>query len=94
MPRTCPALLRRFVLNGKSSMSLLSFAAARERFFMGPSYSKVGNAFLGVLLIIVAAVVGSAVYTKKRTKSKTIQNDGIDSLLSTYLFRLGIQIRK
>lgn len=32
--------------------------------------SRVGNAFLGVLLIIVATVVGAAVYTKSRSKAK------------------------
>jgi len=32
--------------------------------------SRVGNVFLGVLLIVVATVVGAAVYTKSRSKAK------------------------
>ena len=36
----------------------------------GHSSSRVGNAFLGVLLIIVAVIVGSAVYTKSRSQAK------------------------
>ena len=62
------------------------FLAARERLSMlwnpGSSLmhgsssdnnigqSRVGNVFLGVLLIIVATVVGAAVYTKSRSKAK------------------------
>ena len=62
------------------------FPAARERLSMlwnpGSSLmhgsssdnnigqSRVGNVFLGVLLIIVATVVGAAVYTKSRSKAK------------------------
>ena len=44
--------------------------------------SRVGNAFLGVLLIIVATVVGAAVYTKSRSKAKRASSLHLASLPS------------
>jgi hypothetical protein len=47
----------------------MNILAARERLMMGQN-SNVGHAFLVVLLIVMAAIVASVIFTLRRTRSK------------------------
>jgi flagellar biogenesis protein FliO len=49
--------------------------AARERLMMGQN-ANIGQAFLAVLLIIMAAIVASVIFTLRRTRSRKTRRRG------------------
>lgn len=52
-----------------------SYLPARERLIMGQN-SNIGHAFLVVLLIVMAAIVASVIFTLKRTRSRKTRRKG------------------